>query len=187
VVNNYTYTIESLIQAGKSNTSIVSVPIKTNPKTRNSRLFGSMWGYVRVNALTIGRVFAAYEPLKFFGVIAGGLFGLAVVAFAPFLYDWATTGDTAGHIQSIVLGAILTLGGLQVVALAVLADLIYSNRRLTQRLFEKTRNIELSLGVKPDFYHPTSSSDVVSPTGAWPAKPIVIDLTSSDQKQESPI
>ena len=152
VVNNYTYTIESIIQAGKSNTAIKSVPIRTNPKTRDSRLFGSMWGYVRRNAVTITRAFAAYEPLKFFGRAAAVLLIAAIISFVPFLWDWVRTGDTNGHLQSIILGAILTLGSMQLFSIGVLADLIYSNRVITQRALEKLRRIELETQVQPSDY-----------------------------------
>jgi glycosyltransferase involved in cell wall biosynthesis len=70
VINSYTYTIESIIQAGRSNLAIAAVPVGSNPSTRPSRLFGSTWLYIRRNAVTIIRVFAAYEPLKFFGTMA---------------------------------------------------------------------------------------------------------------------
>lgn len=152
VVNNYTYTIESLIQAGKSNTAVASVPIQTNPKTRDSRLFGSMWGYIRRNAVTITRSFAAYEPLKFFGRAALVLLVAAVASFSPFLWDWIVNGDTSGHLQSIILGAILTLGSMQLFSIGVLADLIYSNRVITQRALEKLRRIELEARVEPTDY-----------------------------------
>jgi len=87
VVNQYTYTIESIIQAGRSNAAIESVVVGTNPSTRPSRLFGSMWGYVRKNALTIVRVFAAYKSLRFFGAISALLFLAAAISFMPFLID----------------------------------------------------------------------------------------------------
>jgi len=152
VINNYTYTIESIIQAGKANSAIISVPIKTNPKTRDSRLFGSMWGYIRRNALTIVRVFSAYEPLKFFGFISFVMMLGSLVAFSPFILDLLINGDSGGHLQSIILGAILSLGSLQVLVLGVLADQIYSNRLVTQRLVEISRRIELANNIKPTNY-----------------------------------
>jgi glycosyltransferase involved in cell wall biosynthesis len=149
VVNQYTYTIESIIQAGKSRLAITHVPILTNPKTRDSRLFGSTWGYIRRNALTILRVFAAYEPLKFFGAIATLLVIGAALMFSPFLWDWIVNGDRSGHLQSIILGAILLLGAFQVAVLAIVADLIASHRAVTQRTLEHTRRLELASGVRP--------------------------------------
>ncbi len=152
VVNQYTYTIESLIQAGRLNSAITSVPIRTNPKVRESRLFGSMFGYVRRNAITIGRVFAAYEPLKFFGVLAGASLVGALVAFLPFLSDWLLNGDTSGHLQSIVVGAVLIISAVQLFALAVVADLIAGQRVVSQRTFERVRRLELAVEVGPSHY-----------------------------------
>ncbi len=152
VVNRYTYTIESLIQAGRLNSAIVSIPVGTNAKLRESRLFGSMWGYIRRNALTIGRVFAAYEPLRFFGALALLLWVAASAAFSPFVYDWLVNGDSSGHLQSIVVGAIFSLAGIQVLAMAIVADLVASHRMLSQRILEKVRRLELEAGVEPPHY-----------------------------------
>lgn len=152
VVNQYTYTIESIIQAGRMNSAIVSVPIRTNPKTRESRLFGSMWGYIRRNMFTIGRVFAAYEPLKFFGTLAFMLFGLSGVAFIPFMWDWIANGDRSGHIQSIIVGAVFAIAGFQILVLAVIADLISSHRMISQRVFERVRRLELQTQIAPSHY-----------------------------------
>ena len=163
VINNYTYTIESIIQAGKANSAIISTPIKTNPKTRDSRLFGSMWGYIRRNALTIVRVFSAYEPIKFFGFISLVMFLMSCVAFSPFVFDLLFTGDSSGHIQSIVLGAILSLGALQVLGLGILADQIYSNRLVTQRLLEKTKRLEISNQISPTYYFDDAHLDLNKP------------------------
>jgi glycosyltransferase involved in cell wall biosynthesis len=163
VINSYTYTIESIIQAGRSNLAIAAVPVGSNPSTRPSRLFGSTWLYIRRNAVTIIRVFAAYEPLKFFGTMALLLFGASIVSFVPFLLDWIINGDRSGHLQSIILGAILALGALQVMVLAVVADLIHANRRETQRSMHRIRAIEIALGVQPEHYQ---SGAVQSPDGS---------------------
>jgi glycosyltransferase involved in cell wall biosynthesis len=152
VVNSFTYTIESLIQAGRGNAAITSVPIETNPMVRESRLFGSMFGYIWRNALTIIRVFAAYEPLRFFGALSLVLFFAAGVAFFPFTSDWILNGDTSGHLQSIIVGAICVLAAVQSLALAVLADLIASQRVIAQRTLERVRRLELAVEVKPSHY-----------------------------------
>ena len=162
VVNQYTYTIESIIQAGRMNSAIVSVPIRTNPKTRESRLFGSMWGYIRRNMFTIGRVFAAYEPLKFFGTIAIFLFGMSGVAFTPFLWDWIANGDRSGHIQSIIVGAVFAIAGFQILVLAIIADLISSHRMISQRVFERVRRLELQTQIAPSHYE--GEVDLTMPT-----------------------
>lgn len=154
VVNRYTYTLESLIQAGKLRTALASVPVRTNAPTRESRLFGSMWSYMRRNALVIVRVFAAYEPLRFFAVLGALLFAAAGLAFIPFVYDAIANGDSSGHLQSVILGAVLTIAGVQMFAIGFLADLIGSHRLLTQRTLERVRRVELVLGVEPTHYMP---------------------------------
>ncbi len=149
VVSPYTYTIESIIQAGRSRAAVESVPISTNPKTRESRLFSSMWGYIRRNMVTIVRVYAAYSPMRFFGGLAAVLAVGSVAGFAPFVIDWLRTGDTSGHLQSIILGAILFVASVQLLSLAVLSDLVAANRVVTQRALERVRRVELALEIPP--------------------------------------
>ncbi|NNE96076.1 MAG: glycosyltransferase family 2 protein [Acidimicrobiales bacterium] len=152
VVNSYTYTIESLIQAGRQNAAITSVPIRTNAKVRDSRLFGSMFSYIKKSALTIGRVFAAYEPLKFFGALSALLLFGALLSSMPFVVDWLRTGDTSGHLQSIILAAALGIASVQLLALAVVADLIASQRVVSQRTLERVRRLELQAQIEPSHY-----------------------------------
>jgi glycosyltransferase involved in cell wall biosynthesis len=154
VVNPYTYTIESIIQAGQTGSAVASVPVRTNAKTRESRLFRSTWSYVRRNALTILRVYAAYYPLRFFGGLAAILLLAAVGSFGPFLVDWVVNGDTSGHVQSLLVGAILTIAAVQMISLGILADLVGSNRNVSQRTLERVRRLELQTGVEPSHYAP---------------------------------
>jgi glycosyltransferase involved in cell wall biosynthesis len=154
VTDNFTYTLESLIQAGKMLVAVSEVSIATNPQTRESRLFGSTGAYVRRNALSILRVYARYEPLRVFAT-AGAVVGLlALAAWMPFLLDWILNGETGGHIQSLILGAVLFIAALQLIALGVIGDLLASQRVMTQRVFERVRRVELSLGVEPSHYEP---------------------------------
>ena len=141
VVNRYTYTIESTIQAGLGPLRMVWVPVNTNPKTRDSRLIRSTWGYVRRNALTILRVFATYRPLRFFGAI-GLLLALgALAAFVPFLRSWIVEGDTSGNLQSIILGAILSISAVLMFAIGVLGDLIGVAREVSHRTLVEVRGM----------------------------------------------
>jgi glycosyltransferase involved in cell wall biosynthesis len=152
VVDNFTYTLESLIQAGKMLVAVDQVEIATNPQTRESRLFDSTGSYVRRNALSILRIYARYEPLRVF-MTTGFIVGvLALAAWAPFLIDWIFNGDTSGHIQSLILGAVLFIAALQLLALGVIGDLLAGQRVMTQRVFERVRRVELSLGVEPSHY-----------------------------------
>jgi glycosyltransferase involved in cell wall biosynthesis len=120
IVNRYTYTVESTIQAGLGPLHMVWVPVRTNPTTRQSRLVSSTFGYVRRNALTVVRSFATYRPLRFFGFIGAVLALGALLAFRPFLRSWLIDGRTDGHLQSIILGAILSISSLLMVAIGVL-------------------------------------------------------------------
>jgi glycosyltransferase involved in cell wall biosynthesis len=151
VVSKFTYTLESLIQAGKNLVAVDNVRIGTNPKMRESRLFPSMWAYIRRNVVAIFRIYTAYEPLRVFTVLALVLVLLAIVAWMPFLVDWAG-GDGGGHLQSIVLGAVFFISAVQLFALGVIADLIGSHRTVSQRTLERVRRIELELGVPPSHY-----------------------------------
>jgi glycosyltransferase involved in cell wall biosynthesis len=154
VVSKFTYTLESLIQAGKSFTTVGHVPVTTNEKMRESRLFGSMGTYVRRNMAAIFRIYAGYEPLFVFSVLASILGVAAVAAWAPFLWDWLVNGDRSGHVQSIMLGGVLFVASIQVFALGVMADLIAAHRIVSQRTLERVRRIELELGVPPAHYVP---------------------------------
>ena len=142
VVNRYTYTIESTIQAGLSPLRIIWVPVRTNPKTRQSRLVRSTFGYVRRNALTIIRVFATYRPLRFFGAIAVVLALGALLAFAPFLRSWIVEGRTGGNLQSIILGAILSISAVLMLAIGVLGDMIGAAREVSHRTLVEVRAMQ---------------------------------------------
>jgi glycosyltransferase involved in cell wall biosynthesis len=153
VVSKYTYTLETIIQAGKLLVATDHVPITTNPKTRESRLFPSMWAYVRRNAVAIARVYAQYEPLRVFMTLALILFILALVPFTRFVVAYFT-GDGAGHVQSLIFGAVLFNAAVVLAALGIIGDLMYAQRIMSQRIFERVRRIELQLDVPPSHYEP---------------------------------
>jgi len=163
VVSKFTYTLESLIQAGKSLIAVEHVPVGTNQKLRESRLFGSMWGYVRRNLVTIFRIYTGYEPLKVFSWLAAGLLLLSALAFSPFLWDWLVNGDRTGHLQSIMAGGVLLVAAVQSFALGVIADLIAAHRVVSQRTLERVRRIELELDVPPSHYQPGQVPAAPSP------------------------
>ncbi|HKO38532.1 MAG TPA: glycosyltransferase family 2 protein [Solirubrobacterales bacterium] len=154
VVDNFTYTLESLIQAGKMLIAVDEVEIGTNPKTRESRLFASTGAYVRKNAPAILRIYARYEPLRVFATAGLVVLLLALAAWMPFLIDWIFNGDRDGHVQSLILGAVLFISAVQLFALGVLGDLLAGQRVMTQRVFERVRRVELALGVEPSHYEP---------------------------------
>jgi glycosyltransferase involved in cell wall biosynthesis len=152
VVSKFTYTLESLIQAGHSFVAVTHVPVKTNGKMRESRLFGSMWHYIRRNVVSLFRIYAAYSPLYVFSALAVLLFLAAVAAWMPYLWGWIVYNDRSGHLQSIVLGGVLLMASIQAFALGVIADLIGAHRVISQRTLERVRRIELQLGVEPTHY-----------------------------------
>ena len=163
VVSKFTYTLETIIQAGKLLVAIDHVPIRTNPKTRESRLFPSMGSYVRRNALSIFRIYAQYEPLRIFWSLAL-LMGLASAGvWTRFLVAYIE-GNGKGHVQSLILGAVLFIAAVVLWALGVIGDLLAAQRVMTQRTFERMRRIELQLGVAPSHYEPGERS--VEPSSA---------------------
>jgi glycosyltransferase involved in cell wall biosynthesis len=153
VVSKYTYTLETIIQAGKMLVAVEHTPIRTNPKTRESRLFPSMWSYVRRNTISIFRIYALYEPLKVF-MTAAAVVGLAsFVIWGRFLYFYID-GSGKGHVQSLILGAVLFIAAVQLAALGVVGDILAGSRVLQQRILERVRRVELQLGVEPSHYEP---------------------------------
>ena len=155
-VSKFTYTLETIIQAGKLLVAIDHVPIRTNPKTRESRLFPSTRAYVRRNALSIFRIYSQYQPLKVFwgGALVMGVAALAF--FIRFLVLFAESPHSAarGHIQSLIAGAVLFIGAMLLGSLGVIGDLLDAQRTISQRTFERVRRIELQLGVEPSHYEP---------------------------------
>ncbi|HST68773.1 MAG TPA: glycosyltransferase family 2 protein [Solirubrobacterales bacterium] len=154
VVDNFTYTLESLIQAGKMMVAVDEVPIATNPKTRESRLFATTGAYVRKNGPAILRIYARYEPLRAFAAAGAVVLLAAFAAWMPFLIDWIFNGDRDGHVQSLILGAVLFISAVQLFALGVIGDLLAGQRVMTQRVFERVRRVELALEIEPSHYEP---------------------------------
>jgi glycosyltransferase involved in cell wall biosynthesis len=150
VVSRFTYTLETIIQAGKSDLGVGHVPIRTNPKARESRLIRSIPQYLKRSVGTIFRIYVMYEPLPVFLWPAAitGLVGIAL--FARFGWFYFTDSGPAGHVQSLIVGAVLIIFSVQLVLLAVIGELLRSNRVLTERTLQRVRKIELELGVQPD-------------------------------------
>jgi glycosyltransferase involved in cell wall biosynthesis len=152
-VSRFTYTLETIIQAGKLLVAVDHVPVRTNPQTRESRLFPSTAAYVRRNALSIFRIYSQYQPLKVFwgGALVMGT--AALVVFIRFLVYFAE-GSGKGHVQSLIAGAVLFIGAMLLGSLGVIGDLLDAQRTISQRTFERVRRIELQLGVGPSHYEP---------------------------------
>jgi glycosyltransferase involved in cell wall biosynthesis len=165
VVSRFTYTLETIIQAGKNLVAVDHVPIRTNQTTRESRLFPSMWAYVRRNAVAIFRVYALYEPLRVFMIAAAVVAVPAAIIWTRFLYFFFG-GEGEGHVQSLILGSTLIVIAVQLVALGVVADILAASRTLQQRTLERIRRVELTLGVEPSHYEPRAPGKGPRTTGA---------------------
>jgi glycosyltransferase involved in cell wall biosynthesis len=163
VVSKFTYTLETIIQAGKQLVAVDHVAIRTNPKTRESRLFPSMWSYVRRNSVSIFRIYSQYEPLRVFMTAAAVIGLIALVVWARFAYFYVVEDEGKGHVQSLILGAVLFNAAMVLAALGVMGDLMSAQRTMIQRTFERVRRIELQLGVAPSHYEPGAA-----PTGHGP-------------------
>ncbi|WP_245598204.1 glycosyltransferase family 2 protein [Ottowia thiooxydans] len=139
VFNDYTYTLETIIQAGQKNMAIVSVPVRVNDDLRPSRLVKSIPSYIKRSIVTIVRIFIIYRPFRFFGTIGITLFGFGFLLGLRFLWLYLE-GQGSGHVQSLILAALLMGMGFQAILIAFIADLLAANRKLTEDI--RSRQIE---------------------------------------------
>jgi glycosyltransferase involved in cell wall biosynthesis len=163
VVSKFTYTLESIIQAGKMVVAVDHVPVRTNEKTRESRLFPSMWAYVRRNTVSIFRIYTLYEPLRVF-LFAAALTALVGAIFWVRFLILFIGGNGHGHVQSVIVGSTLFVIAVQFVALGVIGDILAGMRVLQQRVLERVRRVELHLGVEPSHYEPGAKETGQPPT-----------------------
>jgi hypothetical protein len=149
IVSEFSYTLESIIQAGKKRLAIAHVPVRTNPRTRPSRLFHSVPACLRQSGSTIVRIYTMYEPFKVFTIIGLLVFSVGFATSVRFLYYYFT-GDGEGHLQSLVLAAVLLIVGFQVMLMGLVADVISANRKLLEDLLYRIRSLELTTGGNRD-------------------------------------
>jgi len=142
VITKFSYTLETIIQAGKKNLAVAHIPVKTNVKLRDSRLFKSIPSYLKRSVLTIFRIYTMYEPLKTFIRIGGVLFGVGFLISLTFLYYYFT-GSGEGHIQRLILAAVLMMIGFQAMMIGLVADLIGGIRRLIEDTLYRVKKLEL--------------------------------------------
>lgn len=167
VVSSFSYTLETVIQAGKDDLAVGHVPVRTNPTTRPSRLFSSKRQYIRRSATTILRIYAMHEPLRVF-VYPAVVFGLlGAVLFGRFGW-FLLNGDGGGHIQSLIVGAVALLMAVQLVALGVIGDLLRANRLIGERTLRRVRGLELAAGIRPEG---RASAEAVATAGQSPSGP----------------
>ena len=144
IVNEYTYTLEQIVQAGRTNIAIMSVPIRTNGELRPSRLFHSMFGYIKKSMLTIFRAYLMYKPMRFFlalGVVPF-IIGFAIgVRYIVFIF----MGRASGNIQSLILCSLLIMIAVMIWVLGMMADVISANRKISQEVQARTRDIDYRL------------------------------------------
>lgn len=145
VINEYTYTLETIVQAGRNKMAVKSVPIRTNPELRESRLFHSMFGYVKKSMLTIVRAYMMYRPLAVFAAIASTFFGSGIVLGTRYLY-YLKKGEGSGHVQSLILSSMLIIIGTLSGVVGLLADVISGNRKLIQEIQYQLRKMDYGPG-----------------------------------------
>jgi len=143
VLNDYSYTLETLIQAGARKMPVEYVKIRTNPQTRPSRLIRSIPHYLANSSATIVRSYTMYRPLRVFTLL-GGLFILGGLGLAGRFLYYYILGQGGGHLQSVVLSAVLLIVGFQVILIGLLADLIGFNRKILEELLYRIKYVDLN-------------------------------------------
>ena len=145
VVSDFTYTIETIISAGKKNLAIAHIPVKTNTKLRESRLFPSIRVYLQRSLVTMLKVYSMYRPLRLFTLAGGTTFLLGFAIGCRYLFFFFM-GQTEGHIQSLILSAILLIVGFQIIMMGIAAELISVNRQLLEDIQVRIKKDELGEG-----------------------------------------
>ena len=141
VISDYSYTLETIILAGRQKIAVANVPIGTNEKLRESRLFKSMGSYIKKSGATIVRTYAQVKPLKIFGTTCALMLlaGLGVmIRYLVFYFS----GDGGGHVQSLLLGVMLLVIGFQVGVFGLLADAVAANRKINEELLYRVKKLE---------------------------------------------
>jgi glycosyltransferase involved in cell wall biosynthesis len=142
VISDFTYTVETIISAGKKNLAIAHVPVRTNKQTRDSRLFPNIRTYLQRTLITIIKVYSMYKPLKVFTIAGGATFITGFAIGCRYLFFFIQ-GRTEGHIQSLILSAILLIVGFQIIMMGIAAELISVNRQLLEDIQVRIKKGEL--------------------------------------------
>ncbi len=149
ILTHYSYTVETILQAGKRNLAVASVPVGTNPKTRESRLVRNIPSFVINQFNTMTRMYAMHQPLRYFFIISMVIIGGGLVPVVRFLHFYLK-GQGDGHIQSLIIGGALLMIGFQVLAIGFLGDLLAFNRRLIEEVLVRVKRIEIDYLSKDD-------------------------------------
>jgi len=142
VISNFTYTVETIISAGNKNLAIEHTPVRTNKKTRESRLFPSIQVYLRRTLVTMLKVYSMYRPLKLFTIAGGTIFLIGFTIGCRYLFFFFQ-GQTEGHIQSLILSAITLIVGFQIIMMGIAAELIAINRQLLEDIQLRVKKKEV--------------------------------------------
>lgn len=142
VLSQYSYTLETLIQAGAHHMAVAYVPVRTNPQTRPSRLMRNIPHYLANSTTTIVRAYTLYRPLRVFTSLGALILTVGVGLGIRYLY-FRAIGQGGGHIQSVILSAVLMIIGFQVLLIGLLADLIGFNRQILEEVLYRLRRLEL--------------------------------------------
>jgi glycosyltransferase involved in cell wall biosynthesis len=165
VFTRFTYTLETIIQAGKKHIPMAHVAVATNPEVRPSRLFASITTYLRRSSATLVRMYALYEPLRVFWGLGTICVAIGIMIGFRFLLEYLA-GEGAGHIQSLILAAVLLIIGVQTILIGLVADLIGANRTLLEDTLFRVRVLELRLGDGPDVVRLDAEAVVAEPIPA---------------------
>jgi hypothetical protein len=143
IVSTFSYTMETIIQAGQKRIAITHVPVTTNPKTRESRLFKSMFSHVRKSMVTILRIYVMYSPFKVFLTLGGILTLLGIIPFLRMAYLMIRFQELiGGHLQSLILGTVFVIIGVLVICIGIISDLMAINRKLSEEALYRIKKLE---------------------------------------------
>ncbi len=142
VVSSYSYTVETLIQAGRDRMSIISVPVKVNKTPRESRLIKNVPSYINRMAITIVRSYTMYQPLKVFSAVGAVLLFGGALLFARFLYFAIFLHESQGHVQSLIFASALVVTGFQALLMGMLSDVVAANRKLLEEALIRIKKLE---------------------------------------------
>lgn len=144
VHNEYTYTLETIVQAGRNKMAITSVPIHTNPELRKSRLMNTIYGYIKKSMLTILRAVLMYKPMQFFTLMGMAALAIGGAISVRFLYFYFN-GSGGGHVQSLILASMMIIIGVQTFVMGLQADVISANRKLLEDIQYRVKKLEFGL------------------------------------------
>ncbi|MCI8918643.1 MAG: glycosyltransferase [Eubacterium sp.] len=183
VTNEYTYTLETIVQAGRTKMAMDWVPVRTNKEIRPSRLMKSMMGYIKKSVLTIGHVFMMYKPLHFFVTIGIIIFLCGTAVGMRFLVCYFH-GVGSGHVQSLILAAVLLLLGFQTIIVGLLADVIASNRKILEDVQYHVRRMDYD-GVRLSKEKQESKEEEPKKENIEKAKPKKENIEKAKPKKEN--